>query len=169
MNNLWKWYVAEKPFDNLDPFLTGLKNASNQKGLLHSFEEPQSGDIQTSCQMLLLAPSSCIDKVVDIAIEMDKFMKNNYSSPSENLKLEMLAIPAMLESIEPKLKKLNTDSATRAINLIKKERIALCQPGVPASNRDVYDRYLQVCKTTIKPAQKLNLVQSLKAKNSIEI
>lgn len=169
MKNLWKWYETENPLDNIDSFLTDLKKANKQNGVLLSEQIPHPGDIQTSCQMLLLASHQPIEKVLDVALEMDRFLKKHYSTPSDEVKMESIAIPAMLESLQPKFEKLQTNSATKAKILITKKKMDLSQPEVSSFVRDTYDKYAAAYKATLEATPKPTAKQNLKAGKIIEI
>jgi len=149
MERLWNWHQDGKELNNIDEFIKELKKANAQKDMLLQNQMLKEGDVLKSANMLLafaIGNPKSTDKVVNAAVEMNRYLNFYYKNA---LNSEKLAIPAMLEALEPNIQK-NASEHSKATTkrLVDKAKEAIHQDQ-DKDRRDIYDGYLSGYKNVM--------------------
>lgn len=117
MGTLWNWHENGTNMYNVDEFIEGLKKANEQKKYLYRDQLLNAGQVaETAAVLMVLAKENpeMTKKVAIAAVEMNHYLTNHYPDTKKTeLKIDKLALPAMLKALKPQMQQYVTDSSLR--------------------------------------------------------
>lgn len=162
MARLWKWHEDGLSVSSLEKFVDGLKEANKMtaggksKRLLNEQRLHPGAISETTTQLMFIAAQNpqATDKVVAATLQMNMYL-NKYYPTTESLNDEKMHIPAMLETLQPQIKKYGKSPLLKAQadHLVEQARNELCQDVNNTIGRTKYSSIVDGYQTMLNKCQ----------------